>query len=156
VTYPTPYHPSYDTIASLVDDSDYIVIATVGSQGSTVGGYPLDVQNVLGFSAPHTLIGVTTAEFNAAHLTVGSTYVFFYGIDTVDNTDCIVGGIRGVFAYDPTTQTVMSLNQDVTSQITNTQTLAQLRNSINAEESLLSTEPISNGPPVCASTATGL
>src|ERR1022692_2187602 len=154
VTYPNPYHPSYDTIASLVYDSDYIVIATLGAGAQ--GGDELQVEAQLGFNDPRTLIGVTTAEINAAHLTSGDTYIFFYGVDTVDKLECVVGGVRGVFAYNPTTQIVTRIDQSTPSQIPNTQTLTQLETAINDEESIESAEPISNGPPLCSSSATGL
>jgi len=154
VTYPTPYAPSYDTIDSLVDDSDYVVVASIGS--AIAGGYPLSIQSVLSFTAPKTPLSITTGEFNAADLQVGGTYVFFYGIDTIDNSNCIVGGARGVLGYDPTTQTVTRLDQSVASQIPDSESFAQLQNAVAVEENNLSAEPISNGPPVCASSATGL
>ena len=154
VTYPNPYRPSYDTVASLVRDSIYIVIATVGGGGQ--GGEELQIQGQLGFNNPRTPIGVTTAEINAAHLISGDSYIFFYGADTVDKTVCIVGGVRGVFAYNPTTQIVTRIDQSIPSQIPNTQTLAQLETAINDEESIESAQPVSNGPPLCSSSATGL
>ncbi|HEY7948059.1 MAG TPA: hypothetical protein VID75_10290 [Acidimicrobiales bacterium] len=154
MTYPNPYHPSYDTVASLVRDSVYIVIATLGAGGQ--GGDELQIQGVLGFNSPRTPIGVTTAEINAAHLMSGATYIFFYGADTVDNAVCIVGGVRGVFAYNSATEIVTRIDQGTPSQIPNTQTLTQMQTAIDDEENIESAEPISNGPPLCSSSATGL
>jgi hypothetical protein len=49
----------------------------------------------LGTTSPRTPIGITTQEYTAANLSVGSTYIFFYGIDPSDHSTCIVGGVRG-------------------------------------------------------------
>lgn len=157
VTYPTPYAPSYDTVAALVDDSTYIVIATLQPEEEAIGGYPLDVQQTLGFNYPmRELLSITTTEFDAANLTVGDTYVFFHADDPVDGSTCIVGGVKGVFAYDPNSQTVTRLDQSTTSQIPMTQSLSDLQDSITAEENVEASEPDSNLPPVCSSSATGL
>jgi hypothetical protein len=139
------------------NDSTFIVIATVGAQQPAPGGYPLYVENILGGTNElKVTIGIGTEEFDAAHLTVGGTYVFFYGVDSTDKAECIVGGVRGVFAYDPTTQVVTRLDQDPTSQIPRTQTLTQLQDAINASENADAGKPIANIPPLCESSATGL
>jgi hypothetical protein len=99
VKYPNPYRPSYSNLDALIDDSLWIVIAQVEPEQSTDGSvYPLLVEQGLGGLEPRSGISVLPAEFNAAHLTVGATYLFFYGSDAVDNTNCIVGGVRGVFS----------------------------------------------------------
>jgi hypothetical protein len=152
---PNPYQPSYDTIAALADDSIFIVIATVEPETS-INTYPLNVQQSLGTASVKTTIGISGAEFNAANLAVGGTYVFFYGSDPVDNENCIVGGVRGVFSYDPSTKLVTRLDQIGPSRVPETQTLAQLENELQAAEVLVASKPIANIPPVCESSATGL
>jgi hypothetical protein len=155
VTYPNPYESNYDSVASLVHDATFIVIASVGTYNADTG-YPLDVQNVLGFNSPRIPLAISLQEFDAASLQAGSDYVFFYGTDSIDRSTCIVGGVRGVLAYDPSTQEVTTLPTAPTSQISSSQTVSQLQNEINAEEQSESTQPVSNGPPVCAASATGL
>jgi len=155
INYPNPYQPSYDTVASLVDDSTFIVIASIGSETS-INTYPLNVQQAIGATPPRVTIGISSGEFTAAHLAVGSTYIFFYGVDPTENKSCIVGGIRGVFAYDPTSGTVTRIDQSSSSTIPATQTLSQLETSINAAEQANAAQPQANTPPVCDSSATGL
>jgi hypothetical protein len=87
---------------------------------------------------------------------VGGTYVFFWGADPVDKLVCVVGGVRGVFAYDPVTQIVTRLDHSPTSQIPRTQTLAQLSGAVDAWETAVAGQPIANIPPLCGSAATGL
>ena len=154
VSDPNPYAPSYTTVAALVEDSIYIVIAKVGAPGN--GGYPLQVLGTLGFNDPRTPIGVSTAEFDAARLRSGDTYIFFYGVDTVENRVCIVGGARGTFAYDAATQMVTRLDQSTASKIPRTQTLAQLHSAIVAVEQVEAAAPQPNSPPMCSATAGGL
>lgn len=156
VTYPTPYAPSYDTVATLVDDSTFIVIATVGMENTDIDGYPLQVQQALRFNNPRTSLAITPTEFNAAGLSVGSSYVFFYASDPVDNSTCIVGGVKGTFAYDANSQTVTRLDQSTTSQIPRTQSLSDLQDSIATAENVEASKPTSNPPPMCSSSATGL
>jgi len=156
IDYPNPYHPSYATVAALANDSAYIVIATVESEDPTRGGYGLNVEISLGTTSPRVLIGIVTAEFDAAHLTVGGDYIFFYGIDPIDNSACIVGGVRGVFAYDASSQTVTRIDRSMPSQIPNTQTLAQLEAALRASEQAHVGQPMANIPPLCESTATRL
>jgi hypothetical protein len=156
ITYPNPYQPSYDTIDALASDSVFIVIATVKPEDPTVGGYPLDVQLSLGANPVRIQLGILPAEFAAAHLTVGGTYVIFYGVDTDPSSVCVVGGVRGVFVYNATTQIVTRLDQNATSRIPHTQTLAQLEDAINASERAAAGQPSANLPPVCSSSATGL
>jgi hypothetical protein len=156
VTYPTPYSPSYDTIASLVDDSGALVIAVIGPEVTPGNYYPLQVQQSFGPTAPRVSLNISSQEFNAAQLAVGNTYFFFYGVDPVDKTECIVGGVRGVFAIDVSTETVSRISQSTSSQIPNTETLAQFENAVNAAMNADATTPIQNIPPVCAASATGL
>lgn len=154
-TYPNPYQPSYDTIGQLFKDSTFVVLATVQPLESSLGGYPISVQESLVGSGPRTNIGITTQEFTAAKLSVGSTYVFFYAIDTSDNAACIVGGPRGVFSYSPSPQAITRIGASPTSQIAATQSLAQMQSQLAAAQSALS-GAITNPPPACEPSATGL
>jgi len=156
VRYPDPYTPNYDTVASLVHDSTFIVVASVGPYDGSTTGYPLEIQGDLGFNNPRTPLGLTPTEYNAANLKVGSDYVFFYGVDRVDDATCIVGGVRGVFSYDSATQLVRTMTQRARSQIPASQSLSQLQSDVDSEEQVESAQPVANGPPLCSDSATGL
>jgi hypothetical protein len=156
VKYPNPYRPRYETIASLSHDSVFVILATVDPFSSTEKGYPLEEQSVLGTTEPRTLLGITTQEFDAAHLTVGGEYIFFYGTDPVDSAACIVGGVRGVFAYDPTTQIVTRIDDAKRSRIPKTQSLLRFRATLMAAETIEASQPLANAPPICRKSATGI
>jgi hypothetical protein len=146
----------YETIAALSDDSAFVVIGRLRAENADLGGYPMEVVQSLGTTEPRIPIGVTTHEFTAANLSVGGTYVFFYGIDPIDKTTCIVGGVRGVFAFDPASQSVTRLDADANSEIPASQTLVQFERSLAAAERQAFSQPVGASKPVCAPSATGL
>ncbi|MGH9017143.1 MAG: hypothetical protein ACRDY1_05285 [Acidimicrobiales bacterium] len=155
VTYPNPYAPSYDTIASLADDSTFIVVGPIGSETS-IHTYPIYVTDDLGSNPIRVSLGISDEEFQTAKLSVGGTYVFFYGVDPSDGHSCIVGGVRGVFGFDPSTETVTRIDTNASSAIPKVQTLSALENSIEQAESAVEGSPVVNVPPLCDSSATGL
>jgi hypothetical protein len=158
--YPNPYDPGYSTIDQLVPDSTFIVMGTLeaASPGVDMNGnirmsYPISVQ--YSFEAiPRNTLTVLQSEVTAANLTVGSTYIFFWAAGT--NTVCIVGGVRGVMAYDAATNTVTRLDNSSSSQIPQSQSLDQFANAVkNAIP--IGVQPMStDAPPVCSPSATGL
>jgi hypothetical protein len=152
------YSSDYATIYELVRDSTFIVLGTLDPEisGSGQTGYPIEVQQTFGINNPRTSIGVSVAEFNAAKLSVGGTYVFFWGIDSAERVACIVGGVRGVMAYDPSSDTVTRLDTSATSHIPRVQTLEQLTSSVSAAVNEVVAEPATNPRPVCSPSATGL
>ena len=160
--YPNPYDPGYSTIDQLVRDSTFIVLGTLVPAGvgkdessSSATVYPISVQQSLG-TVPPISLNVSQAEVTAAHLGVGEAYVFFWGADPTDKTACIVGGVRGVMAYDAVTDTVTRLDDSTTSQIPKSQTLEQLNSSVYAAQDRFGNQPIQNQPPICAPSATGI
>lgn len=156
VTYPNPYSPSYSTVASLVNDATFVIVGEVEAEGD-LPYYPINIQTSLGLNYPHNGTDISPAEVQAADLTVGDSYVFFIGYDQQHPYTCVVGGVRGVFAYDATTDTVTRLDQGTPSQIPDTQTLEQLQAEVTAAYESNSSNPIPvPGPPVCDSSATGL
>jgi hypothetical protein len=152
------YRPDYATIYELVRDSTFIVLGALDPEisGSGQTGYPIEVQQSFGINNSRTSIGVSVAEFNAAKLSVGGTYVFFWGIDSAERVACIVGGVRGVMAYDPSSDTVTRLDTSATSQIPRVQTLGQLTSSVSAAVNEVVAEPAANPRPVCSPSGTGL
>jgi hypothetical protein len=121
--------------------------------GHVVTVYPINVLTVLATVPP---IGLTVdqAEFNAAQLRIGADYVFFWGTDST-RTTCTVGGVRGVMAYDPSTDTVTRIDSEANSLIPRTQSFEQLESSIVHSPSYTQ-RSITSHPPVCSSFATGL
>ncbi len=161
-TYPTPYSPGYTSIAQLVEDSTFIVLGTLQSgaslkdgNGDVVTAYPIDVQQSLG-TVPPVGLNVSQAEVMAAGLSVGNSYIFFWGADTADDAACIVGGVRGVMSYDPTSDTVTRLDKSTSSQVPQSQTLEQLESSVRSAQITFGQQPIRNQPPICSPSATGL
>jgi len=155
VPYPNPYAPSYDTLQSLVSDATFIVLATVLPQSSATNNYPLQQQQSFLYEARSSM-SISPKEFAAAHLSVGGTYLFFWADDTVDSTYCIVGGVRGVFAYNPSTQTITRIDQNAASQIPQTQTLAQFGTAVAAAANAVQSSATRNHPPMCSPSATGI
>ncbi len=162
VQYPNPYDPGYTTIDQLVRDSTFIVLGSLrpagaakDQNGNIVTVYPIAIQRDFGSNPPISL-NVSQAEVNAAHLTTGGDYIFFWGADTSEKTACIVGGVRGVMAYDSSTDTVTRIDQSTASQVPRSQSLQQFAASVQAAQSQLSSEPIANQPPICAPSATAL
>jgi hypothetical protein len=163
VTYPNPYNPGYTTIAQLVKDSTFIVMGTVGDPvtgptqgGGTVEVYPINVERSFGTYPPRMAIGLSSAEFKAGSLAVGGTYLFFWASDPVDNTFCVVGGVRGMFAYDSASDTVTTVADNSASQIPQSQTLEQFNSAVLAAETQLQSQPLTNPPPTCSASATGI
>jgi hypothetical protein len=117
---------------------DYLRVTTLGTSSVRVG------------------IGISSAEFNAAGLTVGSEYVVFYGVSPADGSGCVVGGIRGVFAFDAMSGTVTRIDRSANSIIPVTESLSQLRVALSAAEQATAGQPQANAPPVCDSSATGI
>ena len=165
VTYPTPYDPSYNTVAQLVRDSAYVVLGTLDF-GSTVTGtgqdgtpttyYQIQVQRTLSDQDPRNELFVSADVVKAAKLSQSGTYIYFWVEDTTDNRTCIIGGVRGVMAYDPSTSTVTRLDQNASSQIPRTQTFEQLQSSVRAAINVIQKQPATNLPPACSLSATGL
>jgi hypothetical protein len=159
VQWPNPYDPGYNSIGQLVQDSTFVVLGTLGAaipqpDGSQVD--PINVQTSYGYTDPRVELGISSAEFDAANLSVGGTYIFFYASDPVDNIDCIAGGVRGVMAYDASTDTVTRLDQNANSQIPQSQTLEQFIVEVQAAQQAISSQPETNLPPMCSASATGL
>jgi hypothetical protein len=154
-----PYDPGYTNINQLVADATFIVtgrlkrVSGIDQNGQPITIYPIAVQKVLG-SDPPIEMNVDQTEFNAAKLRTGADYVFFWGADSTGAT-CIVGGIRGVMAYDSSTDTVSRLDSNANSFIPRTQTFEQLQRSIESSPSYAQRSNTAH-PPVCSSFATGL
>ena len=113
-------------------------------------------QQALGYQETRDSIGIPTREFDAARVSVGKTYVFLWGADIQNYSACIVGGTKGVFGYDTTTQIVSRLDPNVPSDIPDTQSLAQLEGAINQAHAAQGSKPTPNPSPVCEPSATGL
>jgi hypothetical protein len=176
VSHPNPYQPGYDTLSELFADSSLIVLGSIGPETSEAlgpeggsraipGGYPIPdstVQFLVGTYRGST-IGIPTALFNSLSLKVGGSYVFFFTQDP-STPLCVVGGLRGVFRYNPATQTVNRVDHNSHSQIPPTMTLSQLEAQLNTLESQASANAaahqgspiLGNPPPYCSPSATGL
>ena len=170
LTYPTPYNPGYDSVAQLVDDSQEIVVGTIGPSGGTFTGrdgnpetfYPVEVQKVL-YGPTINAIFVGQNLFDAAGLNHSGTYVFFWaGPDVPDDTpyggSCITGGTRGVMAYDSSADAVTRLDDNSNSQIPRSQSFAQLEGEVQAESAVLAARPafVMSAPPACTPSAIGM
>ena len=163
VSYPNPYDPGYNTVAQLVGDSGYVVVGTLGPVATATGQdgtpttyYQINVQKTLSDQDPRNELFVSSSVVTAARLSPTGTYIFFWAEDTADKRDCIVGGVRGVMTLNPSTSTVTRLDQNTSSQIPRTQTLTELESSVQAAINTLQTKPITNLPPACSLSATGL
>ena len=155
------YAPSYDTIGELVHDSEWVFVGTLMPRTQQVADwYPISPGESLAGTELRQEVGVSSAEVAAAHMTVGQQYLVFYGIDNANNADngnCVVGGTRGVFAVDPATEIVTRLDDNPSSSIPRTQTLAAVQAEISDYQAHQSPPLVlSNSPPVCAASATGL
>jgi hypothetical protein len=179
VRYPRPYRPPYNTLAQIFASSSIIMLGTVGPRTSEplgpsggvrsiVNGYPIEprtVQFLGGVDYQGSGIGIPAKLFKALSLVVGHTYVFFTAQDP-STPLCVVGGLRGLFSYDPATQTVSRLDHNRHSQIPRTMSLTQLESQINAlemqSEAAAAAAAPQQGPikiympPTCATSATGL
>ena len=159
------YDPSYSTVQQLVDDSVFIVLGTLhgGPAGpfkmGSVTYYPINWQRNLGLIEPRETIGVSSSMLSTAKLAMSGTYVFFYAVQgaPLPPVACIVGGLRGVMAYDPTSGTVTRLDNDPSSQIPRTESLTQLVTAIQRATQAAERAPVQQPPqPVCSPSATGL
>ena len=160
---PNPYDPGYHTVGQLVHDSFFIFVGVLlgtpsCTSGAAVSCYqPISVQKDLGGTDPRIGIGVPSAEVAAAKLTPATTYVFFWAVQTNPGDACIVGGVRGVMAYDAATNTVTRLDNSSDSRIPRSQTLDQLQSEIQQVEAATARAPEELPPaPVCSSSATGV
>ena len=118
--------------------------------------YQIQVQRTLSDQDPRNELFVSADVMKAARLGPSGTYIFFWAEDTTNNRTCIVGGVRGVMADDPSTGTVTRLDQNAYSQILRTQTLEQLQSSVRAAINVIQKQPATNLPPACSLSATGL
>jgi hypothetical protein len=168
------YAPSYNTIEQLYADSHYVFIATVGplvqndpAPGDTFAPFVVPTATFLASPAtPPTNIalGIPQGQTGDVPLVVGHTYLIFFGIDYSDSPTvktCIIGGQRGLFDYDATTQTVTRTDSNTSSSIPMTLTLAQMTSDIQSAEAAAPTDVGSASdpqkvpyPPVCALSAT--
>lgn len=158
VSYPNPYRPAYDTLQSLVNDSLFIFTATIEPE-TTLGGqkqYPLNVVQVYSYSNPQMFTSIFPTEVSAARLIVGDEYLFFYGGDEVNNSTCIVGGVRGVFIVNTKAKTITRLSTNSSSLIPKYQSIKSFLASLSQAVKRTGSREIRNGPPVCESSATGL
>lgn len=158
VTYPHPYKPAYDTPQSLVNDSLFILAATLGSEGSYGGAeeYPLNVKTVFSYTEVRMFVAVAEEEVEAVHLTVGGEYLLFYAADTTDRMTCIVGGVRGVFQFDAQAQTVTRISTNSDSMIPKTQSVKAFSAALAAAVKVAASRELQNSPPTCLPAATGL
>lgn len=162
---PNPYDPGYHTVGQIVHDSAFIFVGSLSGAPSCVSGaggncyQSLSVQTPLGGTDPRTNIAVPAAEVTAAKLSPTGTYVFFWGAEgyPLKGGACIIGGVRGVMAYDAATNTVTRLDNNSDSQVPRSQTLDQLRSEIAQVEAATARAPEELPPaPVCSSSATGV
>lgn len=114
---PNTYRPSYETIPSLVDDAAFVFIGTARPlyQDSDLGtATPFAVDQILAGREPDTLPIPAIPE--GAHgdipVVVGQEYIVFLGVDLTGqaDTECVVGGIRGLFHYSSATRTVTRIS----------------------------------------------
>jgi hypothetical protein len=153
---PNPYDPGYHTVGQLVHDSFIVVLGTL--QGPVAGGYVINIEKELAGDTK-TTIGLSSALVSALKLDPSRTYVFFYGAEgyPLKGGACIIGGERGVMAYDAATNTVTRLDNATDSQIPKSQTLDQLESQIQQVEAATARAPEELPPaPVCSSSATGI
>jgi hypothetical protein len=160
---PNPYDPGYHTVGQLVHDSFFIFVGVLSgtpscSTGAPANCYqPISVQKDIGGTDPRLGIGVPSAEVAVAKLSPATTYVFFWGLQTNPEDACIVGGARGVMAYDAATNTVTRLDNSTDTRIPRSQTLDQLQKEIQEVEAATARAPEELPPaPVCSSSATGV
>jgi len=169
------YEPSYDTVAQLYADSGRLVfIATVDpfvsndpTPGATFAPFDLTTATFLSSPAtpPNIILGIPQGQPGDVPIVVGRTYLVFFGIDYsvgTRPTTCVVGGQRGLFAYDAVTKTVTRTDGNAASRIPKTLTLAQMTAEVQSAEAATPTDIGSPSdpekwppPPICARSATG-
>lgn len=156
VNRPTPYDPGYHTVGQLVHDSFIVVLGSL--QGPVAGGYLIKIDKELAGDTK-TSIGLSSALVSALKLDPSRSYVFFYGVEgyPLKGGACIVGGQRGVMAYDAATNTVTRLDNSTDSRIPRSQSLDQLQSELQQVEAATARAPEELPPaPVCSSSATGV
>src|SRR6185437_1691751 len=123
-----------------------------GLDGSQTTYYQIQIQRVLNDEPqPPISLYVSANVVEAAKLSLTGTYIFFWaGPD--DPGRCIVGGVRGVMAYDLSSDMVTRIDNNGTSHIPRTQNLATLRSSIQAALSVIAERRpvITNSPAACS------
>jgi hypothetical protein len=156
---PSNYHPSYDTIASLADDSTEVFIGTARplSQDPTDGG------TVASFTVVRSLLGqlldtlaypeIPEGEAGDPSVVVGRQYLVFWSSGNGEGeTSCIVGGARGLFSYNSSSQSVSRLATSpsrIPTTLTVSQVMAQLP---DQDVPVPEREP---PPPICSPPVTG-
>jgi hypothetical protein len=136
VVTPVSFHPTYDRISQLYDDSEFVVLARIGREepdtplgpAETVGGYPLDLATATflgGMPYRGQSLGIPVPLFRQLPLTVGRWYVLFLTSDRRTPL-CVVGGRHGVFSYDRRDRTVHSVADVPGTQVPRTMSLAHL------------------------------
>ena len=156
VNRPTPYDPGYHTVGQLVHDSFIVVLGSL--QGPVARGYLINIDKELAGDTK-TSIGLSMALVSALKLDPRRSYVFFYGAEgyPLKGGACIIGGERGVMAYDAATNTVTRLDNSTDSRIPRSQSLEQLQSEIQQVKSATARAPEELPPaPVCSSSATGV
>jgi hypothetical protein len=161
---PDTYRPSYDTIASLYADSGLAFIATVEplqsdpTQG-TYEAFPLTKIWVVGYTG--TLARVDDFDLPQGQpgdvpLVVGRTYLIFYGTDsTAGYSNCIIGGLRGIFDYDSATGIVTRIDHNAGSRIPPSQPIGQIAAQLEAFDDGPRPPLDSPSPPLCSPSVTG-
>jgi hypothetical protein len=155
---PNTYHPSYDTVPSLVDDSAFVFIGTAKPlyQDPNLGtATPFEVDTILAGMQPDTLPVPAIPEGSPGDtpVVVGQQYVVFLAIDLTGQAEpeCTVGGDRGLFHYNASTQAVTRVSTSP-SQIPTSLSLARFIALIPNPNSLATKVPT---PSVCSSSVTG-
>jgi hypothetical protein len=157
---PNTYKPTYDTVTSLAYDSTMAFIGTAQppAQDPVLGtATPFTIDQVIWGNQPETTPIPAIPEGGSGDITAtaGQEYLVFWAIDLTgpQETECVVGGMRGLFSYDPETQ-MLTRTATSTSQIPNSLSLSQLETLLPDPNTPV---PIRvPAPPICSSAVTGL
>jgi hypothetical protein len=160
---PNTYHPAYDTISSLFDDAMVAFVATVEpfQHDASEGTYEaFDLNSIWVLDYWGTLDRIPAFDLPQGQpgdvaLVVGRTYLIFYATDPTDGDACVVGGLRGVFGYDPATGMVARLDHDGDSEIPRSLPIGQVAAQLEADTDVPPPEDVPS-PPVCSPAVTGL
>jgi hypothetical protein len=159
---PSNYHPNYGSIGGLASTSTAVFVGTVQpfmqdpSDGGTVA--PMTVDRLLLGVIPRSDAEpeLPQAGPDDVPVVVGHQYLVFWGVDSSQSpraiTTCVIGGSRGLFSFDPGTQTVSRISA-TSSQIPATETLAQVVAQLPNPDIPVPT-PVPT-PPICAASVTG-
>ena len=161
------YRPRYDTMPELLHDMFAVFGGTLQPDDSPLGIYPLNVTTYISGSSqkidytgpvgiPEDVVAAAAAQ--GTPLVVGHDYIEIFGIDSTDHNDqCIVGGLRGLFAYDASAGTVTRIDKSRTSQIPRTQSFASFVATYNADTPPnVPPTPLNVTDPICSPSATGI